>query len=241
MSDTWLDVFWLDRCGTYIGGCRQEENQELKNLIQTIKDKIRRLKGEKGRPTIKPSLPDDPPSAKKQQRSKKWKKSKKTITITRRVRLPISKERLPKDARYKGTRRIVIQDLCMEPDNIEFELERYYSLRERKTYESQLPPGYEGSSFGPGIRHLVLALHYQARMLQKLLHTFLSGMGVQISEGEVAFLLVTSAARFHPEQEAACQAGIKKHGYQHIDDTGARLQGKNGVADRAVFPPDTPP
>ena len=207
----------------------EEENKELKNLIQTLKDEIRRLKGEKGRPNIKPSLPDDSADAKKQRRSKKWKKSKKTITITRRVRLPISKELLPKDARYKGTRRIVIQDLRIEPDNIEFELERYYSVRERKTYESQLPPGYEGSSFGPGIRHLVLALHYQARMPQKLLQTFLSGMGVRISEGEVAFLLVTSAARFQAEQEAACQAGIKKHGYQHIDDTGARLQGKNGA------------
>jgi len=207
----------------------EEENKELKNLIQTLKDEIRRLKGEKGRPNIKPSLPDDPPVTKKQRRSRKWKKSKKTITITRRVRLPISKELLPKDARYKGTRRIVIQDLRIEPDNIEFELERYYSVRERKTYESKLPPGYEGSSFGPGIRQLVLALHYQARMPQKLLQTFLSGMGVRISEGEVAFLLVTSAARFQAENEAACRAGVQKHGYQHIDDTGARLQGKNGA------------
>lgn len=207
----------------------EEENKELKNLIQTLKDEIRRLKGEKGRPTIKPSLPDDPPVTKKQRRSRKWKKSKKTITITRRERLPINKELLPKDARYKGTRRIVIQDLRIESDNVEFELERYYSVRERKTYESQLPPGYDGSSFGPGIRHLILALHYQGRMSQKLLHTFLSGMGVRISEGEVAFLLVSSAARFEAENEAACQAGVQKHGYQHIDDTGARLQGKNGA------------
>ena len=207
----------------------EEENQELKNLIQNLKDEIRRLKGEKGRPVIKSSLPDNPSAEKKQRRSRKWKKSKKTITITRREHLPINKELLPKDARYKGTRRIVIQDLRIEPDNVEFELERYYSSRERKTYESRLPPGYEGSSFGPGIRHLVLALHYQGRMPQKLLQSFLLGMGVRISEGEVAFLLVTSAARFQGEHEAACRAGVQKHCYQHIDDTGARLQGKNGA------------
>ena len=207
----------------------EEENRELKNIIQSMKDEIRRLKGEKGQPAIKPSFPDDLPAEKKQQQSKKWKKSKKTITITRRERLPINKKLLPEDARYKGTRRIVIQDLRIEPDNVEFELERYYSVKERKTYESRLPPGYEGSSFGPGIRHLVLALHYQGRMPQKLLQTFLDGMGVRISEGEVAFLLVTSAVRFKAENEAACRAGVKKHGYQHIDDTGARLQGKNGA------------
>lgn len=207
----------------------EEENQELKNLIQAMKDEIRRLKGEKGQPAIKPSLPNDLPAEKKQRQSKKWKKSKKTITITRRERLPINKELLPEDARYKGTRRIIIQDLRVEPDNVEFELERYYPVKERKTYESRLPPGYEGSSFGPGIRHLVLALHYQGRMPQKLLQTFLDGMGVRISEGEVAFLLVTSAARFKAENEAACRAGVQKHGYQHIDDTGARLRGKNGA------------
>jgi hypothetical protein len=207
----------------------EEENQELKNIIQKLKDEIRRLKGEKGRPVIKSSLPEEPSASKKKRRSRKWKKSRKTITITRRVRLPINKELLPKDARYKGTRRIVIQDLRIELDNVEFELERYHSARERKTYESRLPPGYEGSRFGPGIRHLVLVLHYQGRMPQKLLQTLLSGMGVRISEGELAFLLVTSASRFQAENEAACRAGVQKHGYQHIDDTGARLQGRNGA------------
>ena len=59
----------------------EEENQELKNLIQKLKNEIRRLKGEKGRPVIKSSLPDKPPAAKKLRRSKKWKKSKKTITL----------------------------------------------------------------------------------------------------------------------------------------------------------------
>ena len=207
----------------------EEENQELKNIIQKLKDEIRRLKGEKGRSVLKSSLPLTPLKTKKKPRSRKWKKSRKIITVTRTVRLPINKELLPKDARYKGTRRIVIQDLRIEPDNVAFELERYYSTREKKTYESRLPSEYEGSHFGPGIRHLVLILHYQGRMPQKLLQTLLSGMGVRISEGELAFLLVTSASRFQQENEAACRAGVEKHGYQHIDDTGARLQGKNAA------------
>jgi hypothetical protein len=207
----------------------EEENQELKNLVQTLKDEIRRLKGEKGRPAIKPSLPDQPLEDKKPRRTGNWKKAGKIVTITRTERLPIDPAVLPADARFKGTRRIVIQDLRIEPDNVAFEIERYYSSRERKTYESPLPPAYLGSSFGPGIRHLVLALHYQARMPQKLLQTFLTGMGVVISEGEVAALLVRSGAPFEAEIEAACRAAVGKHRYQHIDDTGARLLGKNGA------------
>jgi hypothetical protein len=206
----------------------EEENQELKNLVQTLKDEIRRLKGEKGRPTIKPSLPDQPLEDKKPRRTGNWTKRGKTVTITRTERLPIDPAVLPTDARSKGTRRIVIQDLRIEPDNVAFEIERYYSSRERKTYESPLPPAYVGSSFGPGIRHLALALHYQGRMPQKLLQTFLTGMGVIISEGEIA-LLVRSGAPFEAENEAACRAAVGKHGYQHIDDTGARLLGKNGA------------
>jgi len=207
----------------------EEENKGLKSVIQTLKDEIRRLKGEKGRPLLKPSLSDRPRAKKRKRKTGNWAKSARTITITRRERLAISAELLPPDARYKGTRTIIIQDLRIELDNVEFELERYYSAREKKTYESRLPPGYQGSSFGPGIRHLILALHYQGRMPQNLLQTLLSGMGVRISEGEIASLLVTSASRFKAENEAACRAAVQKHRYQHIDDTGARLQGQNGA------------
>jgi len=207
----------------------EEENQELKNLVQALKDEVRRLKGEKGRPALKPSLPDQPLEDKKPRRTGNWKKRGKTVTVTRTERLPIDPAVLPADARYKGTRRIVIQDLRIEPDNVAFEIERYYSSRERKTYESPLPPAYDGFFFGPGIRHLALALHYQGRMPQKLLQTFLTGMGVVISEGEVAALLVRSGAPFEAENEAACRAAVGKHRYQHIDDTGARLLGKNGA------------
>ena len=153
----------------------EEENQGLKNLVQTLKDEIRRLKGEKGRPALKPSLPDQPLEDKKPRRTGNWKKRGKTITVTRTERLPIDPAVLPADARFKGTRRIVIQDLRIDPDNVAFEIERYYSPSEKKTYEASLPQGYDGSFFGPGIRHLVLALHYQGRLPQKLLQTLLSG------------------------------------------------------------------
>jgi transposase len=102
----------------------EEENQELKNLVKALKDEIRRLKGEKGRPALKPSLPDQPGEEKKPRRTGNWKKSGKTITVTRTERLSIKPAVLPADARYKGTRRVIIQDLRIEPDNVAFEIER---------------------------------------------------------------------------------------------------------------------
>ena len=53
-------------------------------------------------------------------------------------------------------------------------------------------------------------------------------MGVLISEGEISALLLKSGG-FEEEQAAARQAGTEKHDYQRIDDTGARLAGKNGA------------
>jgi hypothetical protein len=205
----------------------QENIRDLTVSVQELKDELRRLRGEKGRPGLKPSVPDEPDEGKKR-KTGLWQKSGKILTVTRRERLAIDPRILPKDAVFKGTRKILIQDIKILTDNVEFEIERYYSPSKKMTYESSLPRGYDGSFFGPGIRHLVLALHYQGRMPQKLLQTLLSGMGVLISEGEISALLLKNGG-FEEEQAAARQAGTQKHDYQHIDDTGARVCGKNGA------------
>jgi len=207
----------------------QEELHEQRLLVQDLKDELRLLRGEKGRPQIKPAVPDEPAEERTKRRASRWHKSGKTIAVTRRVRLAVDPRILPQDAVFKGTRKILIQDIQIVTDNVEFEIERYYSSSEKKTYEASLPPGYDGSFFGPGIRQIILALHYQGRMPQKLLQTLLSGMGVLISEGEISALVVLKSGGFAEEQAAARQAGTTKHDYQHIDDTGARLAGKNGA------------
>ena len=151
----------------------QEEIHNHRIALQELKDELRRLRGEKGRPGLKPSVQDEPSEGKKR-KTGLWRKSGKTITVTRRERLAVDQRILAKDAVFKGTRKILIQDIKILTDNVEFEIERFYSPSEKKTYEASLPPGYDGSFFGPGIRHLLLALHYQGRLPQKLLQTLLS-------------------------------------------------------------------
>lgn len=211
------------------------ENEKSKAENQRLKDEINRLKGEKGKPDIKPSVKpeesdkeenknDSGSSGKRNGKSSKRDK----IKITRKKELPIDKSTLPPDAEYKGTRSVVVQDIKIELDNIEFVIERYYSPSQNKVFESELPPEYKDREFGPGIRTYVLTNHYQARIPQKLLHTILTGMGVIISEGQIGEILVSRHNEpFHQEREAARRAGIEKHSYQQIDDTGARLNGKN--------------
>jgi len=209
------------------------EIAEHKEQVQKLKDEINRLKGEKGKPNIKPNnkVSDEIKEKENNHKDKKpWKKKKKKkkITITRTVRLNVQKDDLPQDAQYKGVRNVVIQDVTINLDNSVFEIERYYSKTERKTYEAKLPERYQGSEFGPGIRSLILLLHYQGRMPQKLLHNMLGNMGVIISEGEIWEILHKEGELFQEEMERARIAAIEKQQFQHIDDTGARIKGANG-------------
>ncbi len=208
-----------------------QENNELKDSNQKLLDEINRLKGEKGRPRIKPNSngnnEDNSRSDKKPKKpKKKWKKShkKQYIKISRTQRCSIDRNNLPQDARYKGTRTVVIQDIKVELDNIAFEIERYYSASEAKTYEAELPTQYSYGAFGPGIRSLILV------MPQKRLHTLLTDMGVIISEGEIWEILKSSGPDFLPEMTAAKEAAITQQDFQQIGDTGARIAGKNGYS-----------
>ena len=78
----------------------QETIRDLAASVQELKDELRRLRGEKGRPGLKPSVPDEPAEGKKR-KTGLWRKSGKTITVTRRERLAIDQRILPKDAVFR--------------------------------------------------------------------------------------------------------------------------------------------
>ena len=201
----------------------------LKEEKQKLKDEISRLKGEKGKPEIKPEVeqPKDQKAHKPHPKGAKSTKREK-IEITRKEKLTLDRSKLPADAQNKGTRSVVIQDINIQKDNIEFILERFYSPSSKQAFESQLPEAYHGHEFGPNLRAFVITLHYQCRITQKVLHTLLRGMGILISEGQIGeILLDKDLAVFEAEKEAARDAAIEKNGYQQIDDTGARMNGVN--------------
>ncbi len=212
---------------------QHQEVTKLKEENQKLKDEVNHLKGEKGKPKIKANSKDEEDSEKEKKKGKdkkNWGKSEKKskIKTTRTKRVPIDQDKLPADAEYKGTRSIVIQDIKLEPDNIKFVIERYYSGSERKSYEGELSEEYQDYEFGPGIRSLILMLHYQGRITLKLLHTILIGMGIIISKGEISEIIDRACGSFEEEKDKAREAGIEKQGFQQIDDTGARIDGKNG-------------
>jgi len=204
------------------------ENLALKVQIQKLKDENNLLKGGKGKPDIKPksSTKDNEPFKKKKSK-KKWKKRSKLGRVVIDEEKVIKYEGpLPDDACHKGYRSVVVQDIAIKTNNIEFKLERYYSPSEGKTYEAPLPDCINGE-FGASLKSWVLFWYFHSRIPENRIHKMLSDTGIIISAGEISNIIIKEGGTFHKEVKDITEAGIKSSSYQHIDDTGARVGGEN--------------
>jgi hypothetical protein len=209
----------------------KQENMLLREQVQELRDEVNRLKGEQGKPPIKPGKPGgggDHSSEQERHRPKKRRRRRKTqqIRIDREEKLQIERSELPEDAEFKGYEAVIIQDLVIKTDNVRFLKEKYCSPSLGRTYLAELPAGYRGE-FGPGLRSLVVTLYYAAEMTEPKIIEFLENMGIRISAGQVSNLLIKKQDDWHAEKEAVYLAGLQSTSWQHVDDTATRVNGEN--------------
>ena len=206
------------------------EVKQVREENQRLRDEINRLKGEQGKPDIKP-----PPAEKRNYSSEGERRGKRRqrkgrkhdqIDIDHEIVLSVNREVLPLDAQFKGYEPHIVQDIVVRTDNTRFQREKFYSASQRKTYLAALPPGYEGE-FGPTIRAQVLMLYYAGNMTQPRVHDWLKQVGVRISSGQIGRWLIHDQDAFHNEEAAAYHASLAECPWQHIDDTGTRVDGVN--------------
>jgi Transposase IS66 family len=197
--------------------------------MQQLRDEINRLKGEHGKPKIRPNTGRTDLSSEKQRReSKPHHKSSKqdTIPIDREVVLSVDREHLPADAVFKGYEDVVVQDLVIRSNNVQFRKEKYYSPSQNRTYLAPLPAGYHGQ-FGPGVKAWVLDLYFSGRMSEPKILEVLHTAGMSISAGQLSAMLIKDQDLFHAERAAVVQAGLSSSPWQHLDSTGTRVNGHN--------------
>ena len=84
----------------------------------------------------------------------------------------MDKSSLPDDAQFKGYQRVIVQEIIIKTDNVEYHKEVYYSPSQNKTYSGQLPAAVEGE-FGPGIKTLVYTQKHVANMSEPKIAEFL--------------------------------------------------------------------
>jgi hypothetical protein len=216
-----------------------EKNASLEKENQKLKDEINRMKGEQGKPHIrkqtKNAKSENTDHSSEEERKKRNKeksarkkklKKKKNIKIDRRITVEIDVDSLPADAIFKGYKTRVIQDIKINTDNIEFTLPVYYSPSQNKTFLGKLPLGYSGD-FGSGIHALVITLYRDSGMTEAAIKRFLTTFHVHISKATISRMLTEGHDEFHQEKENIIDAGLKASSYQHLDDTGSRVKGKN--------------
>lgn len=210
------------------------ENRELREENQRLRDENNQLKGEQGKPKVKPSKKATSPkggdhSSERERRTRKPRERRakvKQIQVDREETLTLDRAQLPEDAEFKGYVPVVVQDVRLTTDNIRFLKEKRYSPSQKKTYLAELPAGYEGE-FGPGVRALGHVLYHAVNTSEPKIAEFFEHIGVHISSGQVSNLLIKGQDLFHAEKDAVYEAGLRSTPWQHIDDTGTRVNGVN--------------
>ncbi len=205
--------------------------QQLKIENQQLKDEVARLKGSKGKPKIAPNIPYLEPKQAPTDKPKKWSKESKNprIKIDRVVWLDIESDILPPDAIYVGYEPVIIQNIKLQTDNIEYRRGHYYSKSLDKHYYAELPKDVQNTQFGSDLKALIATFYYAGRVTENKIHRILTDFGIFISEGEISNMLTKEKHDiFSAEKAAIFETGMRRARYFQTDSTGARHSGKNG-------------
>lgn len=230
-----------------------EEVHRLKKEVQSLRDENNRLKGEQGKPKFPGGKGGNGSSntnkhsseAERNQnttegnkggkgKSKKGGKGRgrKKVVVHETRTCELDATTLPADVEFKGFDTVVMRGIVFKPHNIEYRRQVYYSSSENKRYIAPLPPGHNGE-FSPDLKALIIACHHDYQMSEPSIHRLLSDSGVDISESSLSRILTGSAGQnehidlLHQEKEDIVNAGMQSTIYQQIDDTLARVDGKN--------------
>jgi hypothetical protein len=210
---------------------------ELSEENQKLRDENNRLKGEQSKPTFRKQTKGNSDqkgtdiSSEKERggngkpKGKKGSKKKKLV-VNREGLCSLDLDQLPPDACFKGYQSTILQDIVIKTDNVEFKRTIYYSPSLKKTFIAPLPTGYQGE-FGPNIKSLIISLYHKSKVTASGIVDFLKEHGILIGASTVSRFLTEGHEVFHQEKQAIVSSGLESTPYQQMDDTGARVCGKN--------------
>jgi len=206
---------------------------QLEETNQQLRDEIAKLKGQKPRPDIKPSLLEATKAKTAGQEGSTRPgsaKRPKTAELHIHHEVPLYVEDLPEGAMLRCYESYVVQELIIKNENTRY-LRARYDLPGGGSMLAPFPAGVlpvEGGHFGANLIAHILDQYHQAQVTEPLLLEQLWEYGIDISAGQLHRILTENKEHFHQEKGELLLAGLTSSSYIGTDDTGARHRGKNG-------------
>ena len=202
------------------------EMSELKQIVAAQRDEIARLKGLKGRPSIKPSGMENGSEPKRGgKQAKRHRRGKVTPRVTPETE--VLRVAHPTGSQFKGYEPYQVQELVLTARVVRYRRERWLTP-DGETIVAPLPGGIRGH-FGPELRRFVLMQYHQGQVTVERLVALLQAIGVSISKRQVMRLLIDEQDDFLTETREVLRAGLETADWVTVDDTGARHRGANAV------------
>ncbi len=135
------------------------EIEALKKENQALKDTINRLKEEQGGPKFpapgQKGNKDTSSKGRETGATRGKKGARAPVAMDRRPEvLHPRAEDLPADARLKFYKTVVVLDILLKRDNVEYTLAVYWSPSQQTTYSAELPLGHRQGGYGSNLRAL---------------------------------------------------------------------------------------
>jgi hypothetical protein len=205
---------------------------ELEQTLQQVRDDNARLKGQKPRPEIKPSVLEARPKSQRKEGDQRPGSAKRPktaeLTIHREERLHA--QGLPEGSKLRSYEAYVVQELSIQSENTRY-LRARYDVPGGGSVLAPFPVGVlpvAGGHYGPKLVAYILDQYHQAQVTEPLLVEQLWEYGIDISAGQLHRILTENHELFHREKEEIRAAGLAVSSAIGTDDTGARHRGKNG-------------
>jgi len=209
-----------------------DRGAELEQTLQQVRDDNARLKGQKPRPEIKPSVLEARPKSQRQEGDQRPGSAKrpKTAELTMHRAERLHAQGLPEGSKLRCYEAYVVQELRIQSENTRSLRVRYDVLGGGSVLapfpQGVLPVG--GGHYGPKLVAYILDQYHQAQVTEPLLLEQLWEYGIDISAGQWHRILTENHAVFHREKDEIRAAGLAVSSSIGTDDTGARQRGTNG-------------
>jgi len=199
--------------------------------IAYLRERLRLGQSGEGKPGDKPeSAPPQQTHSSEKERKEPQQRTKRSkldeIKIDKEVKLDLDRANLPSDAEDKGYEAVVVQELRITTENVRFLRKKYYSASLGKTFLAPLPDGYSGE-YGPNVKTLCVMFSHLCHMTEPKIGEWFANMGIMISAGQISHFLTEGHEAFHQEKDEIVDAGLSSSPWQHMDDTGTRVDGVN--------------